>query len=53
MKAQAVAGLDRGSTSILKRLLAIVEGPEGRIERRLDDCVKANTGRARPSSEGA
>ena len=42
MKAQAVVGLDRGSTSILKRLLAIVEGPEGRIER-LDECVKANT----------
>jgi hypothetical protein len=28
MKAQAVVGLDRGSTSI-KRLLATIDGPEG------------------------
>ena len=52
MKAQAVVGLDRGSTSI-KRLLAAVDGPEGCIERRLDECVKATTGRAWFSSEGA
>lgn len=52
MKAQAVVRLDRGSTSI-KRLLATVDGPEGRIERRLDERAKATTGRARLSSEGA
>jgi hypothetical protein len=52
MTAQAVVGPDRGSTSI-KRLRATVDGPEGRIERRLDECVKATTGRAWFSSEGA
>ena len=52
MKAQAVVGLDIGSTSI-KRRLATVDGQEPSIQRRLDECVKAITGRARPSSEGA
>ena len=52
MNTQAVVGLDRCSTSN-KRLLATVDGPEGRIERRLDKCVRATTGRAWFSSEGA
>ena len=51
MKTQAVVGLDRGSTSV-KRLLATVDEQE-RIVERLDECVKATNGRARPSSEGA
>jgi hypothetical protein len=52
MKTRAVVGLDRGSTGN-KRLLATVDEPGCRIERRLDECVRATTGRAWFSSEGA
>jgi hypothetical protein len=51
MKAPAAVGLGVCGTR-LKRLLARVDEQE-RIVERLDECVKATNGRARPSSEGA
>lgn len=52
MKATAAVGPGVGSTG-LTWLLLTVDGQEHIAERQLDECVKATTGRARLSGEGA
>lgn len=52
MKAAAAVGLGVVSTG-LERLLVTVDWQEHIAERQLGECVKATTGRSRPSSEGA